>query len=131
MMKLTLLFALALATFCCVPEVPSESSVLPYPPAEDLEYYQAQADSGYQEFWLDLKAVASAFMNNSEFWQLEISTDKMVIIAEGLFKASVEVELPDGLLILNMERQFKERGRDSIWQIISVEKQEWAAEQLK
>jgi len=114
-----------------VPEVPSESSVLPYPPAEDLEYYQAQADSGYQEFWLDLKAVASAFMNNSEFWQLEISTDKMVIIAEGLFKASVEVELPDGLLILNMERQFKERGRDSIWQIISVEKQEWAAEQLK
>jgi hypothetical protein len=105
--------------------------VLPYPTNNDILYYQAESDSGYQEWWTDIKAVTSAFLNNSQYWDSNTRPEDIIIIGEGIFHGLIEVELPDMILELTMERKFKSRGRKSVWQVIVVKEKPWPKQSLK
>ena len=98
---------------------------LPYPADEDLVYYQAECDSGYQEFWLDIRSVASAYLNNSKYDYVEAKAKDYIIMGEGIFTGYIEVETPDFILELKMHRPNKSRGRKSIWQVVEVKEKPW------
>lgn len=98
---------------------------VPYPPNKDILYYQAEADSGYQTFWTDIKAVTSAYLNNSKYDVYIVNPKNVRIVGEGLFSGTVEVELPDFILELKLKRPNKSRGRDSIWQVVNVKEIPW------
>ena len=104
---------------------------LPYPPDDAIMYYQSEIDSGYQEWWADIKAVTSAFLNNSHYWDRDVKPEDIIIVGEGIFHGLVEVELSDMILELKMERKFKSRGRQSIWQIIDIKEKPWPQPHLK
>lgn len=123
-----ILFALVFAG--CSSEKKEETydfTNVPYPDSADILYYQTQADSGYQEFWTDIKAATSAYLNNSKYDIYLHSKKSYRILGEGLFSGTVEVELPDIILIIKLKRPNKSRGRDSIWQVVSVEEKPWPA----
>lgn len=109
----------------CSGEKTSEWQDIPYPPDEDLSYYQAQSDSGLQTYWTDIKAVTSAFLNNSKYWQYKAKTSDIIILGEGIFHGQVEIEMPDFILELTLERKFKEKGRKSIWQVVALKEKPW------
>ncbi|OQX92454.1 MAG: hypothetical protein B6D58_02840 [candidate division Zixibacteria bacterium 4484_95] len=104
---------------------------LPYPPDKDILYYQAESDSGYQPWWTDIKAVTSAFLNNSQYCDRDVRPENIIIVGEGIFHGLIEVELPDMILELKMERKFKSRGRKSVWQVIAVKEKPWPKQNLK
>jgi hypothetical protein len=104
---------------------------LPYPPNKDILFYQAESDSGYQTFWTDIKATTSAYLNNSKYDIYQVNHEDIIIIGEGLFRATVEVEMRDFILVLKFERPNKSIGKRSIWQIKSAEEKPWSEEHLK
>lgn len=117
---------------CFKLDEPEEYAIeLPYPTDEDILYYQAESDSGYQEWWSDIKAVTSAFLNNSQYWDSNTKPEDIIIIGEGIFHGLIEVELPDMILELTMERKFKSRGRKSVWQVIAVTEKSWPRQSSK
>ena len=102
-----------------------EESDIPYPPNEDMIYYQAECDSGRQTFWTDIKAVSSAFLNNSRYMDIDVKGDDFIILGEGLYHGQVEIETPDYILELTFERKFKSRGKNAIWQVIAAKEKPW------
>lgn len=104
---------------------------LPYPLNKDILYYQAESDSGYQSWWTDIKAVTSSFLNNSQYCDRNVKPEDIIIIGEGIFHGLIEVELPDMILELTMERKFKSRGRKSVWQVMALKEKPWPKQSLK
>jgi hypothetical protein len=93
---------------------------LPYPADEDLMFYQNEADSGYMTFRRDIKRSVLSYMGNSKYNKYKLTADNVRIRGEGLFIGTVEVETKDFLLVIRLERPFKSKGRNSIWQVILV-----------
>jgi len=122
LISISLLFILA----GCSPQKESgDFSNLPYPPDEDVLYYQAECDSGRQIFWTDIKLATSAFLNNSKYQDIKVSPEDIIIKGEGLFIGYIEVEMPDYILKLELQRPNKSRGKKSIWQVIDVKEKPW------
>jgi hypothetical protein len=126
MRKIALIFAIIFVVWGCRPENKQEEFLnVPYPPNEDILYYQSEVDNGYQPFWTDIKATASAYLNNSKYAGIEVAPDDIIIVGEGIFHGTIDVEMPDYILELKMERPNKSKGRQSIWQVISVKEKPW------
>ena len=102
-----------------------DSIPLPFPDERMSEFYQSRVDSSEFEWFTDVKAAASSFMNEMGFIEEGVSTSDIIILGEGLFHAKVEVELLDKIVVLTMERPYKHKGKNSIWQVIAVEEKEW------
>ena len=125
-MKSAAYFLLTALIFAgCTEKEPPPGPDWPFPPDKDMIYYQAQADSGYQPFWTDIKAVASAYLNNSRYAGIPLKAEDFILRAEGLFHGRVEVEMPDYIVELTMERKFKSKGRKGIWQVVDVTEKPW------
>lgn len=101
---------------------------LPYPDDETAQFYQERVDSSEFEWLTDVKGAASSFMNEFGFKKDGVSTTDIRIMGEGIYHAQVEVELPDKIVVLTMERPFKHLGRKSIWQVVGMEEKEWPQE---
>ena len=110
---------------CSFKQEPKTKYYLPYPNYEILEYYQSRVDSSEFEWFLDLKSTASAFANEMRLDLAGVSTSDVIIKGEGIFHGLVEVELPDMIYELEMERPYQHLGRKSIWQVIAVREIEW------
>jgi len=104
---------------------------LPYPDYATARYLQAQVDSSEFLWYTDIKAAASSFMNEYGYTTDGVSTTDIRILGEGLFHGMVEVELPDEIITLTMERAFKYKGKNSIWQVIKIEEQPWPKKESK
>jgi hypothetical protein len=111
-------------------EISANAFRLPFPDAKMSAFYQARVDSSEFLWFTDVKATASAFMNE-EVPGSNISTGEVVIISEGLFHAQAEVQLPDKKLLLTMKRLFEEKGDNSIWQVVKVEEKIWPKDKSK
>lgn len=98
---------------------------LPYPDQETAKFIQAQVDSSDFLWYTDIKAAASSFMNEFGYTAEGVSTSSIRILGESLFHGKVEVELPDEIVTLTMERPFKQMGKKSIWQVTAVEERPW------
>jgi hypothetical protein len=98
---------------------------LPYPDDRMAAYIQAGVDSSDFLWYTDLKAAASSFMNEFGYSPDGVSTSDVIILGEGIFHGTVEVELPDKIVTLTMERPFKHKGKDSIWQVVKVKERPW------
>lgn len=124
---LTFIFAGALVCFSCAgtDNTADDTIPLPFPDERMSEFYQIRVDSSEFEWFTDVKAAASSFINEMGFVEEGVSTSDIVILGEGLFHAKVEVELPDKIMVLTMERPYKHKGKNSIWQVIEVEEKEW------
>ena len=124
---LILTFAGVLAWFGCKgPDNTAEDKIpLPFPDERMSKFYQSRVDSSEFEWFTDVKAAASSFINEMGLVDGGVSTTDVVILGEGLFHAKVEVELPDKIMVLTMERPYKHKGKYSIWQVIAVEEKEW------
>jgi hypothetical protein len=92
----------------------------PFPADSNLAYYQAQCDSGYQLFWGDIKAISSAFLNNSKYADRGANYGDIRIDNEGLFKGSVGVDLGDTCLELRLIRKNQALGKKGIWQVVAA-----------
>ncbi|MCD6163648.1 MAG: hypothetical protein J7K40_14700 [candidate division Zixibacteria bacterium] len=125
MSRIVIPILLAIILMGCVKEEIIEIPDVPFPADEDMVFYQAESDSGYQDFWTDIKAVSSAFLNNSKYWDMKIKSENIVILGEGLFHGTVEIESSELILTLKMERKFKSKGRNAIWQVIAVKEKSW------
>jgi len=104
---------------------------LPYPSDDMARYIQGQVDSSEYLWYTDIKATASAYMNEFGFSPNGVSTSAIRIVGEGIFHGTVEVELPDEIVILTMERPFKQFGRRSIWQVTAMEEKPWPSKESK
>jgi len=122
-----LVFCIAAYVMGCSRPEKAKNSLppLPYPDGEMAKFIQAQVDSSEYLWFLDIKAAASSFMNEYEFMEDGVSTSSIRIVGEGIFHGTVEVELPDKIMVLKMERPFKQKGKNSIWQVIRVEEKPW------
>lgn len=98
---------------------------LPYPGTEEALYIQARIDSSEFLWFTEIKPAASSFMNEFDYSPDGVSTTSIRILGEGIFIGTVEVELPDKILTLTMERPFKQKGKKSLWQVIKVEERPW------
>jgi hypothetical protein len=126
---LSLLIGLIIAG--CVEKEPPPGPDWPFPPDKDMIYYQAEADSGYQPFWTDIKAVASAYLNNSRYAGVRLRAEDFILRSEGLFHGRVEIEMPDIIVELTMERKFKSKGRKGVWQVVDVVEKPWPKKHSK
>jgi len=119
---------LALAFCACSSTKKADEVVesdVPYPADEDMAYYQAQSDSGYQRFWTDIKATSSAFVNNSQYFDRGIRFEDIRIVGEGLYNGRVDINLGNGLLQLTLIRKFKAQGKNAIWQVVAAKEIRW------
>ena len=98
---------------------------LPYPGTEEALYIQARIDSSEFLWFTEIKPAASSFMNEFDYSPSGVSTTSIRILGEGIFHGTAEVELPDRILTLTMERPFKQKGKKSLWQVIKVEERPW------
>ncbi len=95
---------------------------IPYPGPAMALFLQAQIDSSEFGWFKDVKGAASAFCNEEVPPDSgAITTNDITILGESMFHAKVEARLPNKVLILTMERPFKEKGTNSIWQVIKME----------
>ncbi len=115
------LLVLAIASCSLKKEKPVHQPKLPYPDDKTCLFLQARVDSSEYTWFLDIKATASAFCNEELRPPGGVSTADIIILSEALFRARVEVRLPDKILILALERAFKHRGKDSIWRVMTME----------
>lgn len=124
---LAFILAGALACFSCAgtDNTADDTIPLPFPDERMSVFFQSRVDSSEFEWFTDVKATASSFINEMGFVKDGVSTTDVVILGEGLFRAKVEVELPDKIMVLTMERPYKHKGKNSIWQVIEVEEKEW------
>jgi len=126
MKSILLSICLAIIVAGCMPDKKEvEYTNLPYPANEDILYYQSECDSGYQTFWTDIKLVTSAYLNNSKYDSIRVRPEDIIIKGEGLFTGYIEVELPNCILELKLERPNKSRGNNSIWQVIEAKEKPW------
>jgi len=102
-------------------EKPVRQPRLPYPDEKMSIFLQAKADSMQFLWFKDINATASAFCNDEMRSEGGASTADVVVLSEELFHARAEVRLPNKVLVLTMERPFKHRGKDSIWQVTKME----------
>ena len=112
-------------TFCEGRKKRGRQIELPYPDEQTALYYHSRIDSLEYEWFLDAKDAASSFANEYRMVEGGLSTSDIIIIGEGLFHATMEIELPDKILMLEMERPFKHLGRKSIWQVVEMTEKEW------
>ena len=95
---------------------------IPYPSPAMALYLQAQVDSSEFEWFKDVKEAASAFCNEEIPPDSgAVTTNDITVLGESLFHAKVEAHLAGKVLILTMERPFKEKGTNSIWQVVKME----------
>lgn len=102
-------------------EKPEFELPLPWPDLQTAEFLQTRINVSEFVWFTDVKSTASSFMNETMPEDEKVATGDVVILGEGVFHAKAEVQLPTKVLILTMERPFKERGKGSIWQVIKVE----------
>jgi len=102
-------------------KAPAHEPRIPYPDAAEAKFLQEKVDSMQFLWFKDIKSTASSFCNEELRIAGGVSTGEVTILSEGLFHAKVEVQLPERILILTLDRPFKNRGRDSIWQIVKME----------
>jgi hypothetical protein len=107
------------------PDDDVEYSSVPYPANKNILFYQSEADSGYQPFWTDIKGTVSAYLNNSEYDSIDVKPEDVILLGQGLYRGTVEVEMPRFILVLKLERPNKSLGDKSIWQVISKEEKPW------
>jgi hypothetical protein len=128
--RLILIVTLAGGLFFCGGRKRTGRQVsLPYPDAETAEYYQSRIDSSEYEWFVYVKDAACSFVNEYRMVEDGYSATDVILIGEGIFYATVEVELPDKILVLEMERPFKHLGRKSIWQVVEMKEKPWPKEQ--
>jgi hypothetical protein len=122
MKKALLLIILMAGIYACggKKEVSDINPDVPFPADSDLVYYQAQYDSGLQQFWGDIKALSSAFLNNSQYVGRRISFKDLRIVSEGLFTGYVEVNMGDTCLVLKLIRKNQKLGKRCIWQVVDA-----------
>ena len=124
--KLAVMLAAAMLLSCNYKkETPVPEPEFPFPSNEFAPAIQQRVDSLDFIWFLDSKATASAFCNEELYGEEGVSTSDIVLLGEGLFHAKVEVHLPTRILILTMERPFKEKGVNSIWQVTKMEVKDW------
>jgi hypothetical protein len=126
-----LLFIIILACglfFCDFKKQTGRQIRLPYPDNETAEYYQSRVDSSEYEWFLNSKGAATSFINEYRMVEGGYSATDAILIGEGIFHATVEVELPDKILVLELERPFKHLGRRSIWQVVEMKEKPWPKE---
>jgi hypothetical protein len=122
MKKAILLTLLIFASFVCSEkkqEAVSDPDI-PFPADSDMAYYQAQCDSGIQTFWADIKAISSAFLNNSRFVDRGAKFSDIRIVSEGPSNGAVEVNLGKTRLELGLIRKYQVAGKKAIWQVVSA-----------
>jgi hypothetical protein len=113
----------------CTPKKSMERQIeLPFPDDETARYYQSRVDSSEYDWFLDSKDAAGSFVNEYDMVEDGYSATDAILIGEGIFHATVEVELPDKILVLEMERPFKHLGRRSIWQVTEMKEKPWPQE---
>jgi hypothetical protein len=100
---------------------PVHEPVIPYPDQKTSIFLQQQVDSSEFEWYTDVKPAASSFCNEELPDGGNVSTADITIVNETLYRARVEVSLAGKILILTMERPYKNRGKNSIWQVIKME----------
>ena len=125
-----ILFILIVGSFLyCTPRKKMERQIqLPFPDNETARFYQSRIDSSEYEWYLNTKDVASSFVNEYNMVEGGYSATDAILIGEGIFHATVEVELPDRILVLELERPFKHLGRRSIWQVVAMKEKPWPKE---
>jgi hypothetical protein len=125
-----LLFLILMAGLSfCAPKKRMERQIrLPFPDDETARYYQSWVDSSEYDWFLDSKDAAGSFVNEYDMVEDGYSATDAILIGEGIFYATVEVELPDKILVLEMERPFKHLGRRSIWQVTEMKEKPWPRE---
>jgi len=127
--RLSLIIALTGCLFYCGGRKRSERQIrLPFPDNETAEYYQSRIDSSEYEWFVNVKDAACSFINEYRIVEDGFSATDAVLIGEGIFYATVEVELPDKILVLELERPFKHLGRKSIWQVVEMKEKPWPKE---
>lgn len=124
--SLSLLIAAIIAgtILSCVPKKLEQAPgpQIPYPGPAMALFLQAQVDSSEFGWFKDVKGAASAFCNEEVPPDSgAITTNDITILGESLFHAKVEARLPNKVLILTMDRPFKEKGTNSIWQVVKME----------
>ena len=98
---------------------------LPFPDDQTAAYYQSRVDSSEYDWYIDSKEAAASFVNEYDMVEDGYSATDAILIGEGIFHATVEVELPDKILTLELERPFKYLGRKSIWQVVGMKEKPW------
>jgi hypothetical protein len=128
--RLLLIIALGGGLFFCGGRKRLERQIrLPYPDNETAAYYQSRIDSSEYEWFVYVKDAACSFINEYRMVEDGFSSTDAILIGEGIFHATVEIELPDKILVLEMERPFKHLGRKSIWQVVEMKEKPWPKEQ--
>lgn len=122
MKKAILLAILMLGLLACggKKEVTEKDPDLPFPADSNLTYYQAQCDSGLQKFWGDIKAISSAFLNNSRYADMDIPFENIRIVNEGLYTGYVEINMGESCLGLKLIRKNQALGKRCIWQVVAA-----------
>jgi hypothetical protein len=121
----TVLIFIGIVSGCTYEKKVRAKYYIPFPNQPMLEFYQSRIDSSEFEWFLDLKSTASSFANEMGLDVNGVSTSSVIIKGEGIFHGLVEIELPDMIYELEMERPLKHLGRKSIWQVIAVREIEW------
>ena len=111
--------------YCAKSKKPKPRAMIPFPPDSLAEYYQTRADSSENLWLLDPRDATTAFINQYRMVKGGFSSTDAVLIGEGLFHATVEAELPDKILVVELERPFKHLGNRSIWQVVSMKEKPW------
>jgi len=126
-------WCIAIAVFGCTGKQKPKTATppLPYPDEKMSVFLQAGIDSSEFLWFTDIKSAASSFMNEFGYSLDGVSTSDIRIVGEGIFHGTVEVELSDMIITLIMERPFKHKGKDSIWQVIKVEERPWPKQKSK
>lgn len=122
MKKAVLFVLLLLGLFACGgnKQVQEDDPDLPFPADSDLVYYQAQFDSGYQIFWGDIKAISSAFINNSQYANRGVKYGDIFIVNEGLFNGRVRINMGESCLEMKLIKKNQALGRKCIWQVVEA-----------
>ena len=98
---------------------------LPYPDSTMAKFYQSRVDSNEYVWFLDAKDAATSFVNEYRMVKDGFSATDAILVGEGIFHATVEIELSDKILVLELERPFKHLGRKSIWQVVAMKEKPW------
>jgi hypothetical protein len=128
--KLLILLAVSSMIFIssCSPQkkMQLQGPQIPYPDQKLATIIQAQVDSSQSLWFLDAKSTVSFYCNDQIVHDIKggVSTQDVTVISEGIFHALAEVKLPKKILLLTLERPFKERGTHSIWQVVKLEEKD-------
>lgn len=124
--QFSLLMVMTAGMFYCGKEKPPPPrAIIPFPPDSLAQYFQTRTDSSENLWLLDPKDATTAFINEYDMVKGGFSANDAILIGEGLFHATVEAELPDKILVIDLERPFKHLGDKSIWQVVSMKEKPW------